>query len=660
MPTNPNSIWRANPQYDPEILQAKERFLSKIRTHGSSVLRQVIEESWQRCVGTTSPLMSNGPEPVDEATLLKRQLANPDLFRAGELLMKQKENIFEDSGLIMLLADKDGFILSAHGDPIAFAQAEKIHLLPGSDWSEKQSGTNAIGTALTIQQSLEVYGSEHFCHGMNAWTCTAVPIKDPVTNDLLGVVNISGLRPAYAQQNWALVNTIANRLQGLLKKRILSDHYHLVDHFSKQLWRNQTVVLYDKYQRPITSNHPAYLHHLKTTKDGQQVAEREEVEPIYYEGELIGTIVHFDLSKTTLKAPNNLAAVKSHPVFEQIIGSSPQLLETKRKALMLSKNRAAVLITGETGSGKERFSRAIHQLYCAEMKENSLPFVALNCGAFPSELLAGELFGYIDGAFTGAKKGGQPGKLEAANGGVLFLDEIGEMPLNLQSYLLRVLEEGELYRLGCNTPRKVNFKLISATNRDLLKEVEAGNFRKDLYYRLAVTHLSLPPLRDCKSDILQLLNFYLTEIAKRDNLDPKTLSPEVIELLTQYHWPGNIRELRNTAENILLMSEQTIIGVKDLPSIILESQNQTPSILTQAFNSVIPIKDPQDMEGLCTNLSTQLEQSECRSICLTIVDCKGNLSRAARRLGIAKSTLYNKIERYELNDFVELQRQKAG
>ena len=660
MPTNSNSTWRANPRYDTEILQAKERFLSELHTQKSSFLRNVIEESWQRCIGTTSPLKSYGPEPVDSDTLIKRQQASPDLFRAAELIMKQEINIFEDSGLLMLLADQDGFILSAHGDPIAFSQAEKIHLLPGSNWSEEQSGTNAIGTALTLKKGLEVYGSEHFCHGMNAWTCTAVPIMDPVTNDLLGVINISGLRHAYAQQNWTLVNSIANHLQGLLKKSILRDHYQLVEYFSKKQWHNQTAVLYDKYQRPIMSNHQEYLHHLKTSSNEKfEIEADKEVEPIYFEGDLIGSVVRYDLATSSNKTHTNITT-SSHPVFEQIIGSSPQLLETKRKAVLLSKNRASVLITGETGSGKERFSRVIHQVYCSEMQQNNLPFVALNCGAFPAELLAGELFGYVDGAFTGAKKGGQIGKLEAANGGVLFLDEIGEMPLNLQAYLLRVLEEGELYRLGCNTPRKVSFKLISATNRDLLEEVQKGNFRKDLYYRLAVTHLTLPALRECKSDIIQLLDFYLTEIAKRDGLPPKTLSPEAIELLIQYHWPGNIRELRNTAENILLMAEHPTIMVNDLPATIREHRVEPSSLITQGVNSVFPLQDPHDMIGYCTNFSSQLEESECRSICLTIVECQGNLSRTARRLGIAKSTLYNKVERYGLADFVELQRKKTN
>lgn len=659
MPINSNNIWRANPQHDSEILHAKERFLSKIKTPQSSCLRDVIEESWQRCIGTTSPSTSTGPEPVDTDTLLKRQLANPSLYRAAELSMKQNDNIFEGSGLLLLIADKDGFILSAYGDSIAFAQAEKIHLVPGSNWSEEQSGTNAIGTSLTLEKSIEVYGSEHFCYGMNAWACTAAPIMDPVTNELLGVVNVSCLRPAYAQQNWALINMIASRIQGLIKKRILRDYYQLVEYFSNQQWQNQTVVLYDQHQRPIMSNNHDYLWHLKNTKQTLNMTLEQAIEPIYYEDELIGSVVRLDLIGKAYKIQSNVTETIVHPAFEQIIGSSPQLLESKKQAALLSKNRAAVLITGETGSGKERFARAIHQLYCAQKQKDDLPFVALNCGAFPAELLAAELFGYIDGAFTGAKKGGQIGKLEAADGGVLFLDEIGEMPLYLQAYLLRVLEDGEFYRLSCNSARKVSFKLISATNRDLLEEIEDGTFRKDLYYRLAMTHLTLPALRDCKSDILELIEFYIKEITKRDGLTPKVLSSEVIELLTQYNWPGNVRELRNAVESILLMAEESTIRPKDLPAIIREYQTTEHLVIKQGITAPSFIEDQQPISSVSEkNVSNPLEQSECHSICMVIAEHEGNLTRAARRLGIAKSTLYNKIQRYQLSEFVELQRNK--
>src|SRR5262249_16717499 len=220
-----------------------------------------------------------------------------------------------------------------------------------------------------------------------------------------------------------------------------------------------------------------------------------------------------------------------------------------------------VLLLGETGVGKERFARLIHE----SGRRQAGPFVALNCGGLPRDLLASELFGYVEGAFTGARRSGMIGKIEAASGGTLFLDEIGEMPMELQPYLLRVLEGGEVYPLGDARPRKVEFRLVAATNKDLQEEVNARRFRMDLFYRVSVTSLRIPALRDRPEDVRSLLEYFSREASQHHGVPLKRFEPEALSALERHGWPGNVRELRNVVEGALLMATGEAVTLSDLP-----------------------------------------------------------------------------------------------
>ncbi|HEY0201600.1 MAG TPA: sigma 54-interacting transcriptional regulator, partial [Burkholderiaceae bacterium] len=304
------------------------------------------------------------------------------------------------------------------------------------------------------------------------------------------------------------------------------------------------------------------------------------------------------------------------------------LRETITRARQLARAKTPVLLQGETGAGKEEFARGIHG--------GNGPYVALNCGGLSRELLASELFGYADGAFTGARKGGMAGKIEAASGGTLFLDEIGEMPPDMQPHLLRVLEQGELYRLGENTPRKVAFRLIAATHRDLRAEVAAGRFRMDLYYRVAVSTLRIPPLRERDGDVALLARHFLARLRREQGLPPldgaALLPISVATRLAAHDWPGNVRELRNVVEGAALLSEGAPIGLEHLPP---ELEKGAPRAVP--FPPAVPAAVvPSMAEG---------EETLIRS---AIAASSGNLTQAARQLHIAKSTLYAKMQRYGL------------
>jgi transcriptional regulator with PAS, ATPase and Fis domain len=292
-----------------------------------------------------------------------------------------------------------------------------------------------------------------------------------------------------------------------------------------------------------------------------------------------------------------------------------------------------VLLLGETGVGKEMFARAIHE----GGRRKDGPFVALNCGGLPRDLLASELFGYVDGAFTGARRSGMVGKIEAASGGTLFLDEIAEMPLELQPYLLRVLEGGEVYPLGGAKPRMVEFRLVAATNKDLRAEVNAHRFRMDLFYRISVTSLHIPALRERREDIPALVDYFSREASLRNGARVKRFAPEALSALGRCTWPGNIRELRNVVEGAVLMAAEEVVTVSDFP---------------EDFTSLLDGAQDQANTSPSPPMVMDLEGVERDAISAAIVACHGNLTLVAKELRISKSTLYLKVKKYGLDKLV--------
>ena len=330
--------------------------------------------------------------------------------------------------------------------------------------------------------------------------------------------------------------------------------------------------------------------------------------------------------------------------FAGIITRDPALREAVRKADQLARSKVPVLLLGETGVGKEEFAQGLHK--ASPFRDG--PYVALNCGGLSRELLASELFGYVDGAFTGARRGGMVGKIEAANGGTLFLDELGEMPLDLQPHLLRVLEQGEIYRLGENVPRKVGFRLIAATHRDPRKEVADGRFRMDFYYRVAVTSIRIPPLRERRGDVRALAEHFIERFVKQHELGPRRFDDELLVELEKYPWPGNVRELRNVIESMLLMSGDESVGIDALP----------PELLDLSEGADFAGAGVSGPGSLGAPSVASIAAGEAELIRRAIAATNGNLTRAARELDIAKSTLYQKVKLYGLER--DIHRVRAG
>jgi two-component system, NtrC family, response regulator AtoC len=312
--------------------------------------------------------------------------------------------------------------------------------------------------------------------------------------------------------------------------------------------------------------------------------------------------------------------------FEGIVGHSKGLLRVLDQAARVAQRDATVLIQGETGTGKELVARAIHH----SSHRSSRPFVPINCGAIPKDLVESELFGYMRGAFTGALAS-KSGRIESADGGTLFLDEVGELPLEAQVKLLRVLQEGELPKLGTNIPVKVDVRVIAATHRNLSAMVEDGNFREDLYYRLAVVPLRVPPLRERREDIPELIDTLFQRAKTRHGLADVRLSSAVHQRLISYHWPGNVRQLENVLERLLVLSSTDLITVEDLPEELTTSSAVSPMLWPDL---------PED--------GISLEAIERELISRALEKFSGNQTQTARYLDISRRTLIYRMEKHGL------------
>ncbi|RFU66593.1 sigma-54-dependent Fis family transcriptional regulator [Peribacillus glennii] len=320
--------------------------------------------------------------------------------------------------------------------------------------------------------------------------------------------------------------------------------------------------------------------------------------------------------------------------LDQILGISEEISKVKRLSRRAAKTLATLLITGESGTGKEMFAKGIHHL---SILSNG-PFVSVNCGAIPEALFESELFGYEEGAFTGAKKGGKPGKFELAHNGTIFLDEIGEMPLLMQSKLLRVLQEKEAERVGGLKKYKINVRIIAATNRDLKAMVEQGLFREDLYYRLNVIQLHIPPLRNRKDDIPILLSNYLKKLCKKYQIPTKTFTAEAVTAFVDYDWKGNIREMINTLEQLVTFVDGQIISKGHL------SENITDPKLLPKPN---PANNSSNQSVL--QAAKDVGKNKERELIINVLrEAGGNKKKASEILGIHRTTLYQKLKRHNI------------
>ena len=350
-----------------------------------------------------------------------------------------------------------------------------------------------------------------------------------------------------------------------------------------------------------------------------------QTKPIIVDGKVEQTVVTLSKELDLIHVMNDMVNMRHSISFDQIIGSSQSIQNVIQSAKKSSKSNSTVLIQGESGTGKELFARAIHD----ESSRKHMPFVAINCAAIPESLIESELFGYSDGAFTGALKGGKPGKFEIADGGTIFLDEIGDMPIHLQTKLLRVLQEREVERIGAKYSTPIDVRVIAATHQELEKRIEVKMFREDLFYRLNVIPLLLSPLRERKDDIMPLSKFFLNRYNQKLEKSISDFSDHVQEFFFSYDWKGNIREMENMIEYAVNMCDTDEIDISHLPERFRQKN----------------VVDPSDIR--ITNLES-LEKKEIQKALKQFSRNKEGVENMVKALGISRATLYRKIKYYDL------------
>jgi len=355
-----------------------------------------------------------------------------------------------------------------------------------------------------------------------------------------------------------------------------------------------------------------------------------DAKPISIGDKSFGIVCSFSNIFDLLKTVNNITAGTMITSFDSIIGSSSCLQQVKVEAKKASKSTSTVLIQGESGTGKELFARAVH-FYSTRAKG---PFIPINCAAIPEQLLESELFGYEDGAFTGARRGGKAGKFELANKGTIFLDEIGDMPIHLQTKLLRVVQEYVIEKIGGKEPIPIDVRIIAATNKDLEKKVLEGEFRQDLFYRLNVIPLNIPPLRDRKDDIIVLVDYLLEKCNLKLEKNIIKIEEDVLEIFMNYQWPGNVRELENTIEYAVNMCNSSVIKSMDLPKRLNRPLN---TLENNKIVGIIPIKE--------------LEKKEIKKALEYFGHSKQAITKAAYALELSRATLYRKLKEYKIKQY---------
>lgn len=607
-------------------------------------IAEAIARSWRRC-------MVKGVDeqaPVEDQIITAQELAqrlekNRLLLTHAEPEMLTLSEQIAHTRSLVILTDNEGIILRSMGEGVDENEI-RASLLPGASWSEEHRGTNAIGTALVERLPISVQGTEHFMAYHHSLSCSAVPIF-AANNHLVATLDVSNDLNAPQQHTLALVKMAAqmveNRLFHATAKGEIGVHFHVRPEFIGTLWEG--VALFDAQGQLQAINRSGQFQFGLPLDQDSLSARRVQFEEIFDESwsafkqrglsaEMLFPLRLRNGARLFARASAQVSGITSKPVqampresaasLELLDSGDPQLKLAISQVKQVLNRDIPVLILGETGAGKELFSRAIHDASARKDK----PFIAVNCAALPEGLIEAELFGYEEGAYTGAKRKGNLGKIQQADGGALFLDEIGDMPLSLQARLLRVLQDRSVTPLGSSKSIPVNFMLLSATNQKLKDKVAAGEFRSDLYYRINGLTVQLPALRQ-RQDLPRLIQMIL----QIEQAPQATLSEEVSTLFAAHPWPGNVRQLHNVLRTAIALADGGVIKRQHLTHDFLDEMAVTP-LSNDTPPPILTLKAQSD-----------------EAIRLAMQQHAGNVSAVARQLGMSRNTLYRRLKALNLS-----------
>lgn len=586
---------------------------------------------------------------------------NKELIEISKGYINMVYSSLNEDDFIIVLTDNDGCILHIQGKEDIVKEFIKMNFIIGAYMNEKSIGTNAMGTAISEDKPVQITAKEHFIDAFHNLTCSAAPIHNS-SGKIIGTLNLTGKCEKKHPHTLGLVifgvKAIENELDKSKASVILKETYNymesVIDNVSKgimivdtkgKIKNVNTLVarIFNKEKERLINEDIDYIipgwYNILEMFEKDKISYSKEIKvkhnssykiildfkPIKTKDRVIGMVIIMTEEKeVNINIEGNTGAFYN---FEDIIGESHALINVITNCKIISNSPSTVLITGESGTGKEVLAQAMHNY--SHRKNNK--FVAINCGAIPENIIESELFGYEDGTFTGGRKGGKQGKFEIASGGTLFLDEIGEMHLEMQVHLLRVLQEGRVTRLGGNKEIPVDVRVIAATNKDLKEEIKKGKFREDLYYRLSVIPIKIPPLRERKGDVERLINYFLRIKAFKLNKAIPDINKGLYERLLTYNWPGNIRQLENCIENIVNLDGEISFNIFEDN---IENSSNIKEL--QEINC-------EEFSNICT-----MEEMERDMIIKAIRAFKGNMTKVSKVLGISRNTLYLKVKKFDI------------
>ncbi len=640
------------------ITELRRRFLDG-RIDLDDAATQPILRSWQRCAALGLD-MGHHPqiEPLSGLELRRRREEHRDLRAAAHFEMEILHHDARASDGIVILTDAEGCVLDTLGSADFAEKAARVALRPGVGWLEAATGTNAIGTALAERREISVLGSEHYFDANRILSCSAMPILGP-RGDIVGVLDLSNHSAVQQTHTPALVRRAVESIERRLFEADASGWDVVRFHTDPaQLGSPREGLLAFDGDRLVGANR----HGLALIERGWDAVGATRFADLFADGRArlgVADRLRTTTGRTLFAAPSapspaprparddrsgarpsTARPTTPHPSAPRAAPARPadapvwddRVRTALARATRLVDADVPVLVQGETGTGKEVFARALH----AAGRRSARPFVAVNCAALPEGLIEAELFGYEEGAFTGARKHGSKGLLREADGGVLFLDEIGDMPLALQARLLRALQEREVTPLGGGRPVPVEFALVCATHRGLADMVEARSFRQDLYFRIAQYTVELDPLRD-RPDLAAVVRHLWAGLGAED-ADVR-LSDEALACLAAYDWPGNWRQLTATLRTLMVLAEAGEV----LPLDALPADIRRRVAARGGREAVRPMPVETTAPPITVAADDGLDAITLGAMRAALDACGGNVTRAARRLGIHRSTLYRRL-----------------
>ena len=647
-------------QYDKETIALQWRNLQEGKPVDSHLIRPDILISWKYSKSLGIDAHKGMSHNGDGDALIKR---SAELISVAQPFMQMINEIIAGSGFRIDCIDHEGFFLCSCGDPTLLKESEYNGFVTGCDVSIEAIGTNAAGLSLSLRKPVQVLGPEHYNINLHNLNCSATPIYTP-DSELVGILNILSYDTPQNRQTLGLTTSIAKAIENQLAltrtvaslKVSNSELNTIMEYLPQGVIALNKLGEVDSYNKkalemlsiPQKSGLEQRKSRIKKTLGSldlsRELGQHKEKEHTVSVGNRKKSFVvnahSIENGERTLVMLEDtgrimsLSAVQSNRTsytFKDITGRCAGISKAKELATMVAPTDSSVLLVGESGTGKELFAQAIH----AASGRSENPFVAINCGAIPADIIESELFGYEPGAFTGAREAGKAGRLETASGGTLFLDEVEAMPLSFQVKLLRAFSSQSMVRVGGVNEISLNLRIISASKVDLIEEVNQGRFREDLYYRIATFPIKIPPLNKRGGDISLLAKQFLKQLSSEYRRSDIYADADFFEALQSYNWRGNVRELRNTIERAVVIG---LAGQRLTPAQLPQSlQTYWVSEKLRQHTKTTLNHPPADNRSL-------LKIAEDTTIAMVLEEERCNISRSAKRLGIARSTLYQKIE----------------